>query len=79
MLIVNEEILTAMDTIVEEHKCIENTCKMVIESSYSGTEPHEQPLFWKFVSVMVSTIYRDYYINCDVVFFAIYKLLAKLK
>ena len=45
MLIVNEETLTAMDSTVEEHKCIDNTCKMVIESSYSGTEPHEQPLF----------------------------------
>ena len=43
MFIVNEEILTVMDSIVEEHECTVNACKTVIENSYSGIEPHERP------------------------------------
>ena len=36
MFIVDEEILTVMDSIVEEHECTGNACKTVIENSYSG-------------------------------------------
>ena len=43
MFIVDEEILTVMDSIVEEHECTDNTCKTLIENSYSGIEPHERP------------------------------------
>ena len=45
MFIVDEEILTVMDSIVEEHECTDNACKTVIENSYSGiaADPHEQP------------------------------------
>ena len=43
MFIVDEEILTVMDSIVEEHECMDNACKTVIENSYSGIEPHERP------------------------------------
>ena len=45
VLIVAEVILTVMDSILEEHKCIVYTCKIVTKSSYSDTEPHERPLF----------------------------------
>ena len=44
VLIVTEVILTAINSIVEEHKCIVYTCKIVTKSSYSGTEPHGWPL-----------------------------------
>ena len=40
VLIVSKEILTVINSIIEEHKCIVNTYKMITESSYSGTEPH---------------------------------------
>ena len=45
MFIVDEEILTVMDSIVEEHECTDNACKTVIENSYSGiaADPHERP------------------------------------
>ena len=44
VFIVDEEILTVMDSIVEEHERTGNACKTVAaESSYSGTEPHEWP------------------------------------
>ena len=43
VFIVDEEILTVMDSIVEEHKCTDNYCKTVIENSYSGIDPHERP------------------------------------
>ena len=43
MFIVDEEILTVMDSIVEEHECMDNACKTVIENSYSGIDPHERP------------------------------------
>ena len=43
MFIVDEKILTVMDSIAEEHECMGNACKTVTESSYSGIEPHEQP------------------------------------
>ena len=44
MFIVDEEILTVMDSIVEEHEswCTDNACKTV-QNSYSGIEPHERP------------------------------------
>ena len=32
-----------MDNIVEEHECMDNDCKTVIENSYSGIDPHERP------------------------------------
>ena len=32
-----------MDSIVEEHECMDNACKTVIENSYSGIDPHERP------------------------------------
>ena len=35
VFIVDEEILTVMDSIVEEHKCTDD-CKTVVENSYSG-------------------------------------------
>ena len=43
VFIVNEEILTVMDSIVEEHKCTDNDCKTVIENSYSGIDTREWP------------------------------------
>ena len=43
MFIVYEQILIAMDSIVKEHKCMNNTCKTVTKSSYSGIESHERP------------------------------------
>ena len=43
VFIVDEEILTVMDSIVEEHECTDNDCKTVIENSYSGIDPHERP------------------------------------
>ena len=43
VFIVDEKILTVMDSIVEEHECTDNACKMVIENSYNGIDPHEGP------------------------------------
>ena len=43
VFIVDEEILTVMDSIFEEHECTDNACKTVIENSYSGIDPHERP------------------------------------
>ena len=43
VFIVDEEILTVMDSIIEEHECKYKDCKTVIENSYSGIDPHERP------------------------------------
>ena len=43
MFIVDEELITVMDSIVEEHECKNKACNVVTESSYSGKEPHERP------------------------------------
>ena len=43
MFIVYEEILTVMDSIDKEDKCMDNACKTVTKSSYSGIESHEWP------------------------------------
>ena len=43
MFIVDEELITVMDSIVEEHECKNKACSVVTESSYSGIELHERP------------------------------------
>ena len=43
VFIVDEELITVMDSIVEEHECKNKACNVITESSYSGIEPHERP------------------------------------
>ena len=39
VFIVDEEVITVMDSIVEEHKCNSKAYNVVTESSYSGIQP----------------------------------------
>ena len=41
VFIVDKEVITVMDSIIEEHECKSKACNVVTESSYSGIEPHE--------------------------------------
>ena len=43
VFIVDEEVITLMDSIVEEHECKSKACNVDRERSYSGIEPHERP------------------------------------
>ena len=43
VFIADEEVITLMNSIVEEHEYKNKVCNVDTESSYSGTEPHEQP------------------------------------
>ena len=42
MFTVNEELLTLMDSIVEEHECTGKACNRVLENNCSGIEPHDR-------------------------------------
>ena len=43
VFIVDEEVITVMDSILKEHECKSKACSVVTESNYNDIEPHEWP------------------------------------